>query len=495
MANGGIIGTVNTPTSSTATGVWQQQEQYEAKVTDTWPQRALFTTNSLRFDDGSSDYLTEAVSSTSNRKTFTYSAWIKRSSLSGSGYPRLFNPYVSNSNFFDIFFRDSDALNVYSENGGSNDMNLVTNRLFKDLSAWYHIVVAVDTTQGTDSNRVKVYINGTQETSFSASTYPSVNTDFQINLNTVTNVIGRNQAGSNNYFDGYMAEVILVDGQALTPTSFGVSNSDEVWTPIPYTGTFGTNGFNLQFQNSAALGTDSSPNGNTFTVNNLTSIDQSTDYPEVNFATWNPSWSQSNGNIGDVVFSEGNLKTTTSANYRTYPTTIGFSSGKWYWEIKRYEDDGSNDMHTGVMSELATPANTATWIGNAANGWVFACDNGSTYTGGTESNTGYTAAPNAGDIVQVAFDADNGKIYFGVNGTWQNSGNPATGTNPAYTGLDTSLFYFPCASTGSDVEGNFGSPSYSISSGNADGNGYGNMEYAVPSGYYSINTKNLAEFG
>ena len=110
MANGGIIGTVNNPTSTTATGVWQQEEQYEAKVTDTWPQRSLFTTKSLRFNDGSSDYLTESVSSTSNRRTFTYSTWIKRSSLSGSGYPRLFNPFVNSSNFFDIFFRDTDAL-------------------------------------------------------------------------------------------------------------------------------------------------------------------------------------------------------------------------------------------------------------------------------------------------------------------------------------------------------------------------------------------------
>ena len=150
-------------------------------------------------------------------------------------------------------------------------------------------------------------------------------------------------------------------------------------------------------------------------------------------------------------------------------------------------------MHTGVMSELATPANTATWIGSTNNGWVFGCDGGSTYGDGVEGNTGYTAAPNAGDIVQVAFNADDGKIYFGVNGTWQNSGNPATGTNPAYTGLDTSLFYFPCASTGSDVEANFGSPSFAISSGNTDGNGYGNFEYAVPSGYLSLCTANLSE--
>ena len=493
MANGGIIGTVNTPTSTTATGVWQQEEQYEAKVTDTWPQRALFTTNSARFATDAS--LTKTPGSAGNRKTWTFSAWIKSqpttptNSMSGQA---IYSAGTSATNRTHWYI--SDGYFSFRTEISDSQKIITTNRVFVDPGAWYHFVVAVDTTQGTDTNRVKIYVNGVQETSFSTASYPSENDDTFVN-NSQAQYIGRSSWTASSYFNGYMAEVILVDGQALTPTSFGVSNSDEVWTPIPYTGTFGTNGFNLQFQNSAALGTDSSPNGNTYTVSNLASTDQSIDYPVVNYATWNPSWSQSNGNIGDVVFSEGNLKTTTSANYRTYPTTIGFSSGKWYWEIKRYEDDGSNDMHTGVMSELATPANTATWIGNAANGWVFGCDGGSTYTGGTESNTGYTAAPNAGDIVQVAFDADNGKIYFGVNGTWQNSGNPATGTNPAYTGLDTSLFYFPCASTGSDVEGNFGSPSYSISSGNADGNGYGDFEYAVPSGYYSINTKNLAEFG
>ena len=147
------------------------------------------------------------------------------------------------------------------------------------------------------------------------------------------------------------------------------------------------------------------------------------------------------------------------------------------------------------MSENATPAQTATWIGSQANAWIFAGDAGSTYTGNSETNTGYTDAGSADDIISVAFDADNGKIFFAVNGTWQGSADPAAGTNYAYSSLDTSLYYFPCTSTGSDVEGNFGNPSFSISSGNSDGNGYGNFEYSVPSGYYALCTKNLAEFG
>ena len=499
MANGGIIGTVNNPTSTTATGVWQQEEQYEAKVTDTWPQRALFTTKSLRFNDGSSDYLTESVSSTSNRRTFTYSAWIKRSSLSGSGYPRLFNPFVNSANFFDIFFRNTDALNVYSQNADSNDMNLVTNRLFRDFSAWYHIVVAVDTTQGTAANRVKLYVNGTQETSFSAATYPSQNTDFQINLDTVTNVIGRNQAGSDNYFDGYMSEVIFIDGQQLAPTSFGVANSDGVWTPIPYSGTFGTNGFNLQFENAAALGTDSSPNGNTFTVNNLTSIDQSTDYPVVNYATFNSL----DNTLSQYAFSNGNLTGTYSGSNGSgvgTTATFGVSNGKWYWELK-YDSANDTPLRLGITDRVAVATATTNRVGYGGNDRCYDQGDGKIYTNDTGTSYGNTFA--VGDIIGVALDLENNKIYFSKNGTFQNSGNPGGNSNGfSITPISSTAhgFYFAVVGlvSGSgvaQVSYNFGSPPFAISSGNADGNGYGNFEYAVPSGYYALNTANLAEFG
>ena len=454
--------------------------------------------NSLRFDDGSSDYLTRTFGN-GNRKTFTFSTWVKRSKLGGD--QELIGRADGTDAGSNEFFILGDGRLGF---GRWNDYILRTKRKLRDTSAWYHLVLRVDSTLSTADDRTRIYINGVQETDFEARTNMAQNYDFVINSN-IAHLIGAiDYAGSvQRYFNGYMAEVVFCDGQSLDPTSFGEFDSDSnIWKPIDVSGlTFGTNGFYLNVpgvstgQNANGLGGDSSGNGNHFASSGLSAEDQSTDTCTNNFATWNPLWSQSNGNIGDVVFSEGNLKTTTSANYRTYPATIGFSSGKWYWEIRRYEDIGNDDTHVGVMSELATPSNTATWIGSQANGWVFAGDGGATYTGGTDSNTGYSSAGNAGDIIQVAFNADDGKIYFGVNGTWQNSGNPATGTNPAYTGLDTSLFYFPCASTGSDVEGNFGSPPFSISSGNSDGNGYGNFEYAVPSGYYALNTKNLAEYG
>ena len=496
MANGGIIGTVNNPTSTTATGVWQQEEQYEAKVTDTWPQRVLFTTKSLRFNDGSSDYLTESVSSTSNRRTFTYSAWIKRSSLSDSGYPRLFNPFVNSANFFDIFFRNTDALNVYSQNADSNDMNLVTNRLFRDFSAWYHIVVAVDTTQGTDSNRVKLYVNGTQETSFSAATYPSQNTQFQVNLDTVTNVIGRNQAGTDNYFDGYMSEVIFIDGQQLAPTSFGVANSDGVWTPIIYSGTYGTNGFNLQFEDAAALGTDSSPNGNTFTVNNLTSIDQSTDYPVVNFATANPLTLST-----DATLSEGNLAITygTASTRRAVFGTVAMFNGKWFWETKiTATSQTAVEINLGISNTMNPELTGNALVSN--NGFsVSYFTGGYIYIGTTQSQTGLgNLAVN--DVIGCALDLTANTIQFYKNGSTLGSAASLTSQTTGELGGGDSGGWTPawsCSSGGQTFTAgvNFGSPPFAISSGNADGNGYGNFEYAVPSGFYAINTANLAEFG
>tara|TARA_R110000772_G_scaffold10817_1_gene34288 strand:- start:34 stop:1539 length:1506 start_codon:yes stop_codon:yes gene_type:complete len=497
--NGGIIGVVNDPTSTVASGVWQQEEQYEAKVNDTWPQRALFTTKSLRFDDGSSDYLTKSVSSTSNRRTFTYSTWVKRSNLSGSNYPRLFNPFVDSNNFFDVYFRNTDALNIYSYSGGSNNIDLVTTQLFRDVSAWYHIVLAVDTTQGTEANRVKLYVNGSQVTSFSTSTYPSQNADLQINVSGVTNVIGRNQSGTNNYFDGYMAEIILVDGSQLAPTSFGVTNSDGVWTPIIYSGTYGTNGFNLQFENASALGTDSSSNGNNFTVNNLTSIDQSTDYPEVNFATLNPlipsNGSTSNGNLDYATSNSSN-------NFGYRVSTIGVSSGKFYAECKYISGAWG---YIGIRSFFTSTVSHQ--LGYYSDDYAILRDNGKIYN--NNSGSTYATSWSTGDIIGVALDCDNNKLYFSKNGQWSNGsgawdsttfnssvgditiGSASSSTNGAY--------FFACnnwdSSTNSSFSWNYGSPSYAISSGNVDSSGMGNFEYAVPSGYYSLCTRNLNLIG
>jgi len=505
MANGGIIGPVNIPTSTTATGVWQQEEQYEARVTDTWPERALFTTKSLRFNDNSSDYLNRTPSSAGNRRTFTISSWVKRSSLE-SGIKAIFSignsaTSTAEANWF-----------TFSFNGSTNRLRLVqyntiifdTNAVYRDVSAWYHVVVAVDTTQGTASNRVKLYVNGTQVTSFATVNYPSQNYDYAVN-NTIQHMIGREDGNGSGYFDGYMAELIEVDGQALAPTSFGVANSDGVWTPIPYAGTFGTNGFNLQFENAAALGTDSSPNGNTFTVNNLTSIDQTTDYPVVNFATANSL----NVNAGAVgTFTDGNLTikvANSSGSVFGSSSTIGASSGKWYCEVKIITIDSTM---IGVSPSPSEDARNNTSPSGANSSGAVGClaETGTKYV--SDSGTTYGAATSANGIMMIALDLDNLKVYFGSGGQWANGSgawNQSGLTSSAAISITAvastaeGAYFFSFGDGGGSAKGkvswNFGNPPFAISSSNADGNGYGNFEYAVPSGYYALNTANLAEFG
>ena len=495
--NGGIIGVTNNPTSSTATGVWSIESQYQARVGDTWPSRALFTTKSLRFNDGSSDYLSRTPSSAGNRRTFTISTWVKRSSIE-SGSKTIFGIGNSSSST-----SDADWFSL-AFNGSTNRIRSVqyntvifdSNRVFRDTSAWYHIVYAVDTTQATDSNRIKIYINGVQETSFATVNYPSQNYDYVVNT-TVPHMIGREDGNGSGYFDRYMAELIEVDGQQLAPTSFGVANSDGVWTPIIYTGTFGTNGFNLQFENAAALGTDSSANGNNFTVNNLTSIDQSTDYPEVNFATLNPLFTPNPSNVS--TFSEGNLKVVTNSTSQNSDglSTLGVSQGKWYGEFKLIAE-ATGESLCGIKTNIENP----TTNGLHGTGGFSVASNGDSFNNGSSQGVGnFSASYTTNDIIGIALDLDNNRVYFSKNGSYTDgSGNFDESSPTGYFSVTSEQTYFmgvgdKSTSQSSTWEANYGSPSFAISSGNADGNGYGNFEYAPPSGYYALNTKNLGEFG
>ena len=360
-----------------------------------------------------------------------------------------------------------------------------TTQLLRDVSAWYHIVVAIDTTQGTDTNRAKIYINGNQVSDFttylSTSKYPGQNYDTSINT-TNAHTIGI-RPGSSMNMNGYLAEFVLIDGQALNATSFGSTNSDGVWIPAIYTGTYGTNGFNLQFKNAAALGTDSSSNGNTFTVNNLTSIDQSTDYPEVNFATLNSLYKQASS----YTIADGNLTANNTSNtWRGLAGTIGVSSGKWYWEAKAVSGVGaSNFISFGIGDAEQIPNGDAE---PTASSRIYSYKhNGDKANNNSQSS--YGATWTNGDIISILYDADNGSLTFYKNGASQ---------GVAFNGLDTSKTWLPITEnygSSAKMSMNFGSAPYAISSGNADANGYGNFEYAVPSGYYSLNTKNLAEFG
>jgi len=448
--------------------------------------------NSLRFNSGSSDYLNRTPASASNQKTMTFSFWAKRSTLSSA--TDVISQGAGSACHINFDGSNQIEMNLRNSVDGASNVFLITSQLFRDVSAWYHIVLALDTTQATNTNRVKLYVNGTQVTAFSTTTYPSQNGNLFFNEASAIN-IGRS-VSTGSHYNGYMSDVFFIDGQALTPSSFGETDTlSGIWIPKSYSGSYGTNGFFLKFLNSASLGTDSSGNGNTFTVNNLTSIDQTTDTPTNNFATLNPLV-----NTNGVTYTEGNLKVNFANNAswaRGVACSIVLDTGKWYWEVKQtavgYNITGvtREDNLTFYSGQSATYLYTRNM--NALQ------DDGSLYTNGTYSAGSYTWT--TGDILMFALDMTNKKMYVGKNGTWFNSGNPSAGTGQIFSSSDfTSGYgYVPVAlgyDLGTDpiMDFNFGNPPYSANS-YTDGAGYGNFSYAVPSGYYSLNTKNLANFG
>ena len=322
--------------------------------------------NSLRFNDGSSDYLSFTPSSSpTSARIATISFWFKLSAIGTN-----FNLFSANQSglthpaSFKILLRDSNGRLELQQDDGSagNHYALRTNQLFRDPSAWYHLVASFDTTQGTSSNRIKLYINGSQVTSFSQEDYPTQNLDLWLGDTDAHNV-GRDVAYGSSYYDGYMAEFVYIDGQQLTPTSFGEFDEDtNIWKPINVSGlTFGNNGFYLDFENSSSLGADVSGNGNNFTVNNLTSIDQSTDTCTNNFATFN---ALSKNDSGTITFSNGNLTTAHSGSDSVYSSysTIGVSSGKWYTEFK-VDASANPDVMTGIGSDVEERNRTGGYLG------------------------------------------------------------------------------------------------------------------------------------
>jgi hypothetical protein len=363
----------------------------------------------------------------------------------------------------------SSKLRVFNEISSSVTTELISNAVFRDSSAWYHIVVAVDTTQATDTNRVKIYVNGEQITSFGTSNYPSLNEDFSFN-NNITHEIGRTPWNSGNLYDGYFSEINWIDGQALDPTDFGEFDSDtNIWKPKAYAGTYGTNGFYLEFQNSAALGTDSSGNGNTFTVNNLTSVDQTTDTPTNNFCTLNPL------NTGTGTLSEGNLKwvTSSSTGILTFGTiAIDMDlSNKFYCEMKL-------NSSAGVVFGIAPTTLRGIDTGRAGSYSYYI--SGDKYSGVTASSYGASFTTN--DIIGML--AGNGTLTFYKNGISQGT---------AFSGLTGTYIPF-LGEVSCDVSMNFGNPPFTISSSETDPSGFGNFEYSTNSGY-ALCTKNLATFG
>ena len=440
--------------------------------------------NSLRFNSGSSDDLTKTFSA-GNRTTWTYSFWIKRN---GDTSHNTTGVYTDGNNRDLIVFTSDGKFQWYSYQSGAYAGRLQTNRLFRDSSAWYHVVLKWDTSNGTADNRMQIYINGVQETSFAARVNPSSGATSLINSN-IALTIGQS---SGSYLSGYMSEVCFIDGTALDADSFGEFDEDSgIWKPISVSGlTFGTNGFYLDFENSGALGNDAAGSNN-FTANNLTAIDQSTDTCTNNFCTINVL----DNEAGEITISEGNLNYTTSGNDETNRCTFGFTKGKWYFESKYTDTSNYIDVGVGSASDsdIATPRFHMEMAGyymlQSFTSYTKVWDNGSLIA--------TLAASAENDIHMYAIDMDNNRFYAGKNGSWYSSGDPANNSNPLIS-MDngyTTLMPSVCTKGDGAASLNFGSPSYSESGGETDGDGYGNFAHAVPSGYYAINTKNLAEYG
>ena len=450
--------------------------------------------NSLRLNGPDSAYLNRTATA-GDRKTWTWSGWVKLV-LGGNGFS-LMRCWVNDDNFTGLTLDNNGQFSYISRTSNSNSFYLNTTPLLRDPSAWYHFVIASDTTQATAANRVKFYVNGVQITAFDSSTYPAEDGEFRINENNIVHKINRiDETGGNGtaYSDAYLAEHHFIDGAAKAPSDFGETDDNGVWIPKEYTGDYGTNGYYLEFKetgtgaNASGIGADTSGETNHWTVNNLAATDVTTDTPTNNFATFNALLPHTQ------TLSEGNTKV---SNATTTPSlsTLGASSGKWYAEIKfvsgthcRIGFANENGVNEGFIG-----ANS--WI--KINGQIFYHDN-------TAINSQGQAIA-AGDIVMMAVDIDAGKLWWGKNGTWDDNasgtGVPADGTNPTYTGdtgiSDGGFIFFGVASGSGAIvySANFGNAPYAISSGNADANGYGNFEYAVPSGYYSLCTKNLAQYG
>lgn len=442
---------------------------------------------SVRLRSSASAYFNRTPASASNRKTMTLSAWQKRGEFSSSQEPAIMWAGTNSSNY--TLFRwgngvgNSDSkfflnLNMYT---GTTNINLVTTPLFRDPSGWYHIVLSIDTTQATAANRVRLYVNGVEITSFSSASYPSQNLDLLLN-STNSHEIGRFNFGS--YLDGYLTEINFIDGQALTPSSFGETDVlTGVWKPKKYAGTYGTNGFFLNFSDpsaatAAAIGKDYSGNGNNWTPNNISltsgaTYDSMLDVPTMwgdrgNFCVLNPAIRPypSADNIAD-----GNLKFTSSSASvgGSAWSTIPVTTGKWYAECTVTTASASSSDFIGVSSDLNLAALGTYSAALRDYGYTYKANGNKCNNSAT--GTTYGASYTSGDVIGVALDAGAGTIEFFKNGTSQGT---------AYTGMTYSggFLFGSTAFNGGVHNWNFGQRPFS---------------YTPPTGFKALNTQNLPD--
>ena len=437
-----------------------------------------------------STILTRTVASTGNNKILTWSGWVKRSD-SSTGQLIFANGDPGSSNYI-IFFEFTGAGLRFIIKSLSILANVETNAVFRDLSAYYHLVFNMDTTQATASNRIKMYVNGEQITSFVTASYPSQNLGTQFNnAASVISVGGKAVTGANtDFFNGYMSHVHFIDGTVYGPSTFGETDSlTGIWKPITSPSvTYGTNGFFLNFSNSGSMGTDSSGEGNNLAVTGT--LTQTQDTPSNVYATYNPL-----GNFFPAdTFSNGNTTQTTNAGNYTYNiSTLGASNGKYYCEIK---NSTNNNNSIGIADRPSI--STTNGLTGTTYGWAYVMS-GQVYNNGSIVATYNTVTTN--DIVGIALDLDNNKVYFSKNGTWQGSSDPSAGTggisitDPASNRTGFYFFGSGDEATNSAVHNaNFGNGYFgttAVASAGTNASGIGIFEYDVPTGYTALSTKGL----
>ena len=461
---------------------------------------------SIRFNDGDSAYMHRTPSGAGDRRTFTYSVWFKLGDMATT-QRMLLSVRNSDTTRDNIMINQGGAgdYRIYFDArvGGSAHTELEPTRALRDPSAWYHLVVSVDTTNAVSTERVRLYFNGARETAFTTQTLPSLNQQFQIN-NTDKHAIGRFEFSSpQSYWDGYMAEMVMIDGQALDPSSFGEYNSSNIWIPKDVSGlTFGTNGFHIDGRDSADLGDDESGNGNDFTTSGLAAHDQVFDTPTNNFCILNPVDKPAYGSYAVRNVTGTNLQVTENGDgvVQSYGMgTMAVSSGKWYYEIYTNTYPGGNALAFGWID--LENAETATDSGNswktpgmnqrhttsAYSFWTWGLNN-LTSTGLTPFGQGVT--------IGVTTDFDNNTFTLTKDGSAYGSVDFDT-TSPTYTfsGVEHKPILFFGADGASLATLNFGQDSTFngavTAGGNADENGHGNFKYAVPSGALALCTRNL----
>ena len=463
--------------------------------------------NSVRYNPGDSPNMALTFGTPTDNLKWTWSGWIKKC-VTLSGDARVISDVYAASpgRGGGPWIMPNDFYRYRNWFGDADKGNLTTNQKLRDTASWYHIVQVYDSANATAGNRMRLYINGVEVTSFSTDTNPDEDQASSFNA-ALEHHLG-SYRGIGDHWDGYLAEIILIDGQALAATSFGEFDEDSpsMWKPKDPSGlTFGDNGFWLDFENSSALGNDVSGNDNDWTPANLDATDQATDTPTNNFCTFN-SLAITTTIGDDLTFTQGDCRIANTSDGAWHPAigTMAVNAGKWYCEFKCTTIGAASSYAVLDTIQYGDQVNFA----DASRGYSYGYNNGPAINDGNfDDNWGDSFT--TGDIISVAMDLTNMKLYLAKNGTWQDSGDPTsgatgTGTHTYFGGgsnttraAGTDYYAFAVGVHNSSVtEANFGGcPAFSISSAAADANGYGTFEYAPPSGYLALCTKNLGSDG